>query len=167
MKLAVTDANIFIDLFHIELVDGFFALEIEVYTTLEVIDELDDDQKVELIHQKRLKILEVDDIHEVERFGKELSSGLSFADLSVFYHANILKTGILTGDSLLRKQAKNLGFDVHGVLWILNKMVDEEIEPAKTAIEKLMTLMSYNKRLPTKECQKLLNGWKLIVDSVK
>ena len=44
MKIAVTDANIFIDLIRLNMLAVLFAIEMEIYTTQEVIDQLNDDQ---------------------------------------------------------------------------------------------------------------------------
>ena len=40
MKLAVTDACIFIDLIELDLVSAFFQLHMELHTTVDVINEL-------------------------------------------------------------------------------------------------------------------------------
>ena len=44
MKIAITDANIFIDLIKLQWLGYLFCIDIEIYTTLEVINELIDDQ---------------------------------------------------------------------------------------------------------------------------
>jgi hypothetical protein len=45
MKLAVTDACIFIDLIELQLTAHFFKLQIEIHTSLDVFNELFDNQK--------------------------------------------------------------------------------------------------------------------------
>ena len=40
MKIAVTDACIFIDLIELDLVQPFFQLRVELHTTIDVINEL-------------------------------------------------------------------------------------------------------------------------------
>jgi hypothetical protein len=42
MKIAITDANIFIDLMYIELLDELFDIELELHTTINVVDELNE-----------------------------------------------------------------------------------------------------------------------------
>ncbi len=162
MKLAVTDANIFIDLFHIDLVQEFFQLEIELYTSLEVVDELDDDQQALLRSSKKLTILEVGEVNFLEELGNSLSSGLSIADTSVFHHARELNSGILTGDNLLRKISEKLGFEVHGIIWLMDEIVKSSLVMNNQAVEKLEELMEYNKRLPTKDCEKMIRKWSKI-----
>lgn len=44
LKIAVTDACIFIDLFDIDLITSFFGLELEVHTTSGVYFELNNEQ---------------------------------------------------------------------------------------------------------------------------
>lgn len=45
MKIAVTDACIFIDLIELDLVQPFFQLRVELHTTIDVINELFPEQK--------------------------------------------------------------------------------------------------------------------------
>ena len=77
MKIAVTDACIFIDILELELCPDFFRLEMEIHTTCEVWEELIDDQKetLELFRStNRLTVhfLEVEDLDII-------SSMLSFS----------------------------------------------------------------------------------------
>ena len=48
MKLAVTDANIFIDLIQLGLLDLLFKVDLQIYTTHEVVQELNSTQQLEL-----------------------------------------------------------------------------------------------------------------------
>ncbi len=45
MKIAVTDACIFIDLIELDLISDFFQLDLPLHTTVEVINELFQEQK--------------------------------------------------------------------------------------------------------------------------
>lgn len=159
MKFAITDANIFIDLFYLDLIDDFFNLEIELYTSIEVIAELEDEQQEILITRSNLTILNTEDTNYLEELEEELSNRLSPADISVFYHARELNIGILTGDNLLRKISKEHGFDVHGILWVLNEITRSSFISCDDAIKKLQELMNYNRRLPEKECERMIKRW--------
>jgi len=44
MAIAVNDANIFIDLLEIDLIDTFFELKLDLHTTNLVLNELDYEQ---------------------------------------------------------------------------------------------------------------------------
>ena len=48
MKIAVTDANIFIDLLYMEMQLLLLKLELEIYTTQFVLDELEEEQITKL-----------------------------------------------------------------------------------------------------------------------
>ena len=147
MKLAITDANIFIDLFYLDLVRDFFELDIELFTTLEVINELDDGQQEILIKSSKLIILTSENQDYLSEF-ESLSSRLSIADLSIFHHAREINAGIITGDSLLRRLGLEYGFEVHGILWVMERFVSVETLEKETAIRKQEDLMEFNKRLP-------------------
>ncbi len=83
MKLAVTDANIFIDLFHIGLINELFESEIELYSTTEVIFELKEEQQEKLLTIHKLTIVSTDDLDYLADLENTLSGRLSPADLSV------------------------------------------------------------------------------------
>ena len=159
MKLAITDANIFIDLFYMDLVDTFFNLDIELFTSIEVIDELDDGQQASLTSRVKLTVLNENEVNYLEELEDELSNRLSPADLSVFYHAKELHIGILTGDNLLRKISIEKGFEVHGILWVMDEMTKCSLIKCNEAISKLQELMSYNRRLPGSECEGMIKKW--------
>ena len=159
MKLAITDANIFIDLFHVGLIDELFLLEIELYTSLEVIFELEDHQQESLLTIERLTVLSNSDPNYLEDLEDSLSQRLSLADLSIFHHARDLEAGILTGDSLLKKISKKYGFEVHGILWLFDVMLNMNHLSTENAISKLKALMDFNKHLPISDCQKMISKW--------
>ncbi len=159
MKLAVTDANIFIDLFYTDLINQFFEMKIELYTSVEVISELEDDQQSVLISFESLTILNTQDVSVLEDLASSLSPGLSIADTSVIHHAIALKSGVLTGDNLLRKTLEKQGFEVHGVLWIIDQMVTNSNIKSHDGITKLQSLMNYNKRLPISKCESMIKKW--------
>ncbi|NCU05114.1 MAG: hypothetical protein GXC73_14130, partial [Chitinophagaceae bacterium] len=48
MKIAITDANIFIDLIRLQMLHFLFKIELEITTTLEVFEELHEWQQKEL-----------------------------------------------------------------------------------------------------------------------
>jgi hypothetical protein len=86
MKLAVIDANIFIDLIKLQMLTLLFSIDIEIYTTKEIIDQLKDSQLEilkEFIVQEHLKVylLTEAELEEVVSFSAPRS--LDLADKSV------------------------------------------------------------------------------------
>jgi predicted nucleic acid-binding protein len=164
MRISITDANIFIDLIHIGLLESFFDLEFDFHTTNEVILELISDQQamiMKIVEAKKLKIIKLtEEEHEIienENFG---TKKLSLADKTVFYVAKKINAIILSGDNLLRKVSIKKDFEVHGSLWILESLVSKQIINSKDAEQKLIQLMAYNPRLPKNECFKKLEEWR-------
>jgi predicted nucleic acid-binding protein len=163
MAIAVNDANIFIDLFEIDLIDMFFKLNLDLHTTNLVMNELDFEQKLGLEKQvasKKLTIKKLDEKELENLKAKEIrSSKLTIQDVSVYAYANELKATILTSDNRLRKEAKKKGFEVHGILWVFESMISEKLIKPKKAIEKLTELMKINTWLPMNECHKRIEKW--------
>lgn len=164
MRISITDANIFIDLIHIGLLESFFDLEFDFHTTNEVILELRPDQQsmiLKIVEAKKLKIIKLtEEEHEKlenENFG---TKKLSLADKTVFYVAKKINAIILTGDNLLRNLSIKNNFEVHGSIWVLDSLVSKQILNPKDAEQKLTELMAYNPRLPKNECFKKLEEWR-------
>ena len=163
MAIAVNDANIFIDLLEVDLIDMLFKLELNLHTTNLVLNELDATQQAVLkkyINKKQLtvKVLNEADLLELKRL--ELASGkLSAQDVSVYAYAKEIGAMILTSDRRLRNEAQSKGFEVHGILWLFEQLMDEKLVKPKRAIDKLTELMQINTWLPKDECKKRIEQW--------
>lgn len=126
MKLAVTDACIFIDLFSVSLIDHFFELDIEVHTTHEVINELDNHQKAHLNTfqtngKLTVHILQPTDFKTLHELN--LPNALSFPDKTVLHIALKLNALVLSSDGAVSKNAGKLQLEYHGMLWIFDRLV--------------------------------------------
>lgn len=85
MKIAVTDANIFIDLIEIELLNLLFDLGLEIHTTKAVFDQLNVDQKpiaVKFVEAQALSVYSFTYEELVEISELEFPTGLDLADKS-------------------------------------------------------------------------------------
>ena len=164
MKVAVTDANIFIDLIFLDLIDHLFKLDVELYTTREVVEELNESQQKIVRHYQsnnRLGVLIIEEIELISQLPKHIPiNKLSFADLTVFHFATKMNVGILTGDSFLRKISEKQGLHVHGIIWVFDKMIELELISTINAASKLEDLLNFNKRLPVHECHIRIKKWK-------
>jgi predicted nucleic acid-binding protein len=163
MVIAVNDANIFIDLLEINLIEEFFGLSLDLHTTNLVLNELDYSQQQIIrkhITKKRLTIKVLSDAELNELKAEDITSNkLSKQDISVYAYAKELKAIILTSDKRLRIEAKKKGFEVHGVLWVFEAMMAQKLMKPKVAIDKLMELMKINTWLPMEECHKRIEKW--------
>lgn len=147
MKLAVTDACIFIDLYELQLTTKFFLLDLELHTSVDVFNELFDEQKELLIAYQNTNKLHVHNLNEADRI--EMSKiiflkGLSISDRTVLFIAENIGAMVISSDKAVRKQAKKQSIEYHGMLWILDKLVDNQIINKAIALSKLNLLISTN-----------------------
>ena len=163
MILLVNDANIFIDLLQIDLLTPFFQLQYEFHVADLVVAEIQEDNVAELdhhfkdgsLHKKTFDYGELVEIQSLQLKHKTLS----IADCSCLFHAITLSANLLTGDGALRRTAKQNNVTVHGILWILDELVNQKIITKKQAYNKLSQLVELNPRLPVAECKKRLKKW--------
>ncbi len=160
MKIAITDANIFIDLIYIELLDELFDIELELHTTINVVSELNDaQQKALLKYSKKSRLT----LHSQEEFSIpeaiRKSKKLSDSDKSVFSLALELDAFILTGDGVIRKVSGIQKIEVHGMLWLFDRFLERKCISKKKALQLLKVLMKFNKRLPVNECEERIIRW--------
>jgi rRNA-processing protein FCF1 len=166
LKIAINDANLFIDLHEIALTEKFFQLPFSFHTTQLILSELEQEQLHKLQPFLDAEILIVMHLNreEIESLGSltTQSKKLSRQDLSIYFYAKQIGENclILTGDNRLRKEAERQGIEVHGILWVFQQMIDEKILTAQKAIDKLMELERVNFWLPKVECHKMKEEWK-------
>jgi hypothetical protein len=147
LKIAVTDACIFIDLFDIDLITSFFGLELEVHTTSGVYFELNDEQQLVLKAYQSVNKLVIHNLTEndfLEIYSEGYSKSLSETDKSVLYIANKLNACVLSSDKTVRNHAKNKFIECHGIIWVFDELVRLGILARKEAADKLNRLISLN-----------------------
>lgn len=162
MKIAVTDANIFIDLIEIELLHFLFDLDLEIHTTKAVFDQLNLDQKViafPFVQSKALSIYSFTFEELMEISELEFPSGLEPADKSVYFYSNKIEAMILSGDRRLRTFCESNSIEVRGIIWVFDNFVESLLISKRIAAQKLQLLISINDRLPFEECKKRINKW--------
>jgi hypothetical protein len=165
MKVAVTDANIFIDLIILGLIIHLFQLELQIHTTREVYDQLNADQKQNLqtfCDSQQLLVYNFNTQEIAELQAIDFPRGLEPADRSVFYYADKLDSIVLSGDNKLRKFCESKGLKVYGIIWLFDQLVELELLHKTIAVIKLEKLLGYNDRLPIEEIMKRLRKWKTV-----
>ncbi|MCB0536384.1 MAG: hypothetical protein KDE33_02545 [Bacteroidetes bacterium] len=168
VKFAVTDANIFIDLYDLGLTKSFFNLELEIHTTSAVLFELYAEQQEILQAYQSVGRLEVHNLQEqdfIEIYNENYPKSLSEADKSVLHVANKINACVLSSDKTLRNCAKNKEIEYHGMIWIFDKFVETVTltpKEAKTKLNQLVAsnfLFRNNQKL-VEEIEKRLKIWK-------
>jgi predicted DNA-binding protein (UPF0278 family) len=80
-------------------------------------------------------------------------------DLVTLLLAKMLGAGLVTGDLRLNELARGQGLPVHGVLWILDELVNHQVLTATQAVAALLKMIDQGARLPNFECQKRFERW--------
>jgi len=147
MKIAITDACIFIDLYDLDLTVSFFSLELEVHTSLDVMNELYPEQKKLLEAYISMKKLMVHTIQPEERMiiaQTNYTLALSEVDKTVLFLAERLNAIVLSSDKAVRNFAKRKSIDYHGLLWIFDQLIEQNILSKMEATSKLKQLIRLN-----------------------
>lgn len=168
LKIAVTDACIFIDLYDLGLVKAFFQLEVDIHTTSLVYFELYSEQQQILKAYQSVDRLIVHNIKEEDFLliqSESFPKSLSETDKSVLHVANKINACVLSSDKTVRNWAKNKEIEYHGMIWIFDRLVEANILTKKQAAIKLEELIAtnyifQNNRLLVEEIEKRLKLWK-------
>ncbi len=163
-RIIINDANILIDLVHLDLMNEFIQLDLELKTTDFVFEELNEEQKIIIqgyINSEHIELVVTEEEQDFEGISSilENSSGLSFEDCSVWYYANKLNGILLSGDGKLRKQAIANGILVKGILFIFDQLLVNGLISFEYAIEKIEELYKINPRLPINSKNERIVSW--------
>jgi hypothetical protein len=164
MILVVSDANIFIDLLKMGLVNHFFQIAMDIRTTDLIIEEVREDNVEYLmnyVNGGRLKVREFsfEELIELARLN-ECLRGLSMADCSCIWLCHKISATLLTSDRKLTAVAEEDDIETHGLLWILDKMISDKVVTSQTVVKRLETLMQMNPRLPEELCDAFIKRWR-------
>jgi rRNA-processing protein FCF1 len=147
IKIVITDACIFIDLYDLGLTNSFFNLDLDIHTTSAVLYELYSEQQQILKAYQSVGRLTVHNLQErdfIEISLETYPKSLSETDKSVLYIANKINACVLSSDKMLRNYAKNKDIEYHGMIWIFDKLVEMSILTKKEAVNKLKQLVEAN-----------------------
>lgn len=70
--------------------------------------------------------------------------------------------GLLTGDRELRHVAEERGLEVHGVLWVLDQLVEHGLLAPRAARRSLRAMLDQGAWLPADECEKRFSRWRRV-----
>ncbi len=168
-QIIISDANVFIDLLQVGLLEAFFALtfsDCEIWTTDFVYREVKNVGKVHVLEKfkknGKLKVASFNSTELGEIIGLKNSSAnnTSIADASVWYYAKKTDGILLTGDKKLRKEATKDGIRVFGIIFVWERMLECGIVSSKEAADNLEALIGENPRLPKQICEQRISAWR-------
>ena len=120
--LLISDANIFIDLYNIGLLEEFNELNINIATSDFVYNELNTSQK-SIVDTMNIEVYELDSNELVDFYSEYQSLGkvkISSQDYSIYHFAKKHNGEVLTNDGALRKFARRNSINFKGVFYILD-----------------------------------------------
>ena len=164
-RIVISDANIFIDLMSIDLLEEFFLLPLEIMTTDFVLTEIVIPAQYEMLQSfvksRKLSVVSFsyDDVSKISTLQEKSLNNVSMTDCSVWYCAKKNDGRLLTGDAKLRRVAEEDGICVSGILFIFDCLIEYNVLGEKACADKLDNLQKINKRLPDKECKKRIVRW--------
>ncbi|PKR80712.1 hypothetical protein CW751_08045 [Brumimicrobium salinarum] len=147
MKIAITDACIFIDLHDLNLTVSFFSIDLELYTSLDVLNELYPEQRNVLdafVSVGKLTIHTIASAERIEIMNTNYPRALSEVDKTVLFLAKKHEAIVLSSDKVIRNHAKKVAIEYHGMLWIFDQLIEQGILSKKEASEKLKELIQQN-----------------------
>jgi len=125
MRIAITDACIFIDIYDLQLTSKFFGLELDIHTSIDVFNELYEEQKEMLRAFQSVGKLTLHSISGEDRItisSKNYPRSLSDNDKTVLFLSEKIDAMILSSDKAVRAHAKKICVEYHGMLWIFDKL---------------------------------------------
>lgn len=158
--VCVTDANIWINLHNADLLDAAFELGYTWRTpNIVVRDEVltvDRDLLVDL--GLDVRNLSGDELNRIATLNGRYPNP-SPKDLSVLVVADADDGIVMSGDGPLRTAAEEEDMIYHGDLWILDRLVDEEIIAEPRAATALRAMVQQGARLPEDLVEERLQDW--------
>lgn len=164
-KVAVKDANVFIDLEVMGILDLWFQLEIETITSTLVVQELEEGRHFQaLAYVESERIASLSSPLEPVFALRERYTGISVTDASVLHLAIEHHALLLTGDQKLRTVAEAQTVECHGSIWVLDQLVKEKKLLGPVAAEKLFALLALTGKrkrfLPRKSAEEHISRWR-------
>lgn len=165
MDIIVNDTNIFIDLQSIGLLGAMCELPFKIHTLDLVVAELTDPTQradvAEYISRQKIKVHSLSSAELVAAAVEHHSvpGNLSFQDVAVCQYARSGAYKLLTGDRQLRNYAEKQCVEVHGIIFLIDEMVAENIITPQMGATKLKELLAVNVRLPKSEITARIEKW--------
>ncbi len=155
----ITDTNIWIDLDHGELLELIFHLPYQICAA--------DFAKAEIrsidvaaLERQGLIFQELDKTLVAELLSlRQRKTAIAIADLEAFLLVREQGAVLVTGDRNLAKLAADEGVEVHGLLWLMDEMVQIGVLHPRQAAASLLTIIDRGARLPADECDRRIRSW--------
>jgi predicted nucleic acid-binding protein len=159
LKKLILDTSICIDLYHGKLLKAVLQLQHKIVLPDVIIAELE-----EPAGELLLKIGFIQEGTSGEETKNIIALRNEYAspstnDLVALYLARRNACYLITGDNVLRNAAKQEGVTVHGLLWLMDALVEFEMITKSKAYEALKSIIEAGSWLPQRECEERFKKW--------
>jgi predicted nucleic acid-binding protein len=156
----ILDTNICVDLFNGNLLESVLKLPDNFLLPDVILDELKEPTGNSLISLGYKSLLLSSDAVQIVFQYAEQYTKPSRTDLFALAAAKTSITVLLTGDENLRKAADKEEVEVHGLLWLLDKLFDAQLLSGQQLNDALDNIVTKGAWLPQKEIQIRKEKWK-------
>ena len=157
--ILVTDTNIWIDLENGGILAAVFRLPYQFLTPDFAIREMIRPEWGVLqgfgLKARDLQPAQVQELVQLRAVHRSLSA----TDLAAFLLARELVATLLTGDRRLSELATANGVTTHGVLWLMDELVEADVINPGQAADALNQMLNQGARLPQDEYRRRLTSW--------
>lgn len=162
MKSAVIDVNVFLDLIKLQMLAWLFKIGFRVYTTQEIVDQLNENQSEllkEFIESGQLTVYRLSENELEEVSSLTALRALELGDKSVAWLSIHLKGIVISGNLLLGKFCQSRQLEVEGMIWFFDLLIEKQFITYAFAVQKMVQLLKINRRIPREECEKRIKEW--------
>lgn len=160
----IMDSSVVISLHKGDILDLLTCLDWELMAPDLILDELAQPSGSDLeqsgIARGILTGQEMQKVYELASNHPEVSS----PDFSVLVLAVREGTVLLTDDRNLRKVAADKGVEVHGTLWVMDRLVEQGVLTKELASHSLDMMVKKGRRFPPAEVARRLENWRSFQD---
>lgn len=166
----MNDTNILIDLVKADLLRFCPLMSLEFHTLDLIVEEVEDEEQRRavdaLVADGALKVRSLSGrqmmtvMEKVEEYDGKCN--LSPEDISVMVYAKENGYRLLTGDKTLRTKAIDDGVSVSGILYLTDRLMEDNLVTNEELIFILQRLMNVNKRLPKKTIEERIEELKVL-----
>jgi hypothetical protein len=159
MKSVVIDANIFLDLIKLQMLAMLFKIGYHVYSTQEMIDQLNETQYEsvkEFIESGQLTVYQFSEKELEEVTGLTALRSLELADKSVVWLSAHLQGTLISGDPIYIRYYETTRAVAKNIIWFFDLLIEKQIILPDSAAQKMAQLQKINRRIPLDESGTLL-----------
>jgi len=157
----VVDLSVWIDLFHGRIIESFLELEADFLVSDAQLAEIEKEKGLNLdpyLPRLSSQSYTPSEMTKVQTLVTQYPK-LSSPDVLAFLLATRANAILVTGDKSLRKLASECGIECHGMLWILDTLLEHKLITTEGAFLALGSIVEENAFLPRREVRKRLEMW--------